>query len=42
MSFTDIMKLDLASYRKIRDMLKSTPKPETKELKDTLDKLQIK
>ena len=42
MSFTDFMKLDLQSYRKIRDMLKATPKPETKELKDTLDKLQIK
>lgn len=36
------MQLDLASYRKLRDMLKANPKQETKELKEILDNFNVK
>ena len=42
MSIKDIMNLDLASYRSLRDMLKQIPRSETKELSDALSGLNIK
>lgn len=36
------MHLDLASYRKLRDMLKANPKQDQKELKEILDNFNIK
>ena len=41
MSLKDIMNLDLVSYKKLRDMLKTIPKSESKELKDVIDKLKL-
>lgn len=41
-SVIDIMNLDLASYRSLRDMLKQIPKADVKELKDALNGLNIK
>lgn len=41
-SIIDIMNLDLASYRSLRDMLKQIPRSDTKELKDALNGLNVK
>ena len=40
-SVTDIMHLDLPSYRKLKDMLKSIQKPESKEMESVLNKLKL-
>lgn len=41
-SVIDIMNLDLASYRSLRDKLKEIPKTDTQELKKTLEGLNLK
>ena len=37
----DLMHLDLVSYRKLRDLVRSTPKPESKELNELIQQQKI-
>ena len=41
MNLNDIMHLDLVTYKKLRDIIRSTPKQESKELKKVIDELKL-